>query len=330
MVIQNLNGQCNGIANPLIRKLQERNSYIMRSHAEERTYYERSKNCVMTLIGKLGYQWEIRINSFDVYGETDSAGNPTKCYDYVKFYDSERVDNAKLLKGINYETGLCGTLTPSTVGQLLFRTCANILTIQFYTLDTQKGSSSEFRQGFGLELIQYEWTNPTGGPDCDFDLNGIAPGMWRDGTFSEFQNSWTDQPVIPGYISGGAEANYDKEIAGITCYVCQNCPVEPFDPVRDATGQDTNCYRCSKEWDQEYQIAKRACYTRTNYLNFIDSIREIDEPFIGCRQSVDQYSRTRNYCFCDTDLCNWATRFTWSKVTLCLVGLVSLLHRLLI
>ncbi|KAH3884702.1 hypothetical protein DPMN_008688 [Dreissena polymorpha] len=60
----------------------------------------------------------------------------------IAIFSAERVDNAKLLKGINYETGLCGTLTPSTVGQLLFRTCANILTIQFYTLDTQKGSVS--------------------------------------------------------------------------------------------------------------------------------------------------------------------------------------------
>lgn len=39
---------------------------------------------------------------------------------------------------------------------------------------------------------------------------------WRDGTFTEFQNSWSDQPVIPGYVSGGNEANYDKELDGIT------------------------------------------------------------------------------------------------------------------
>ena len=46
--------------------------------------------------------------------------------------------------------------------------------------------------------------------------------VWRDGTFNEFQHTWSDQPVIPGYVEGGNDANYDKELDGIrvwTTYV---------------------------------------------------------------------------------------------------------------
>lgn len=87
------------------------------------------------------------------------------------FILAERCDNAKLLKGINFQTGLCGTLKESEIGNLLFTTCANKLTIQFKTDLFQT-----FKRGFAFELRQYPWSNPTGGPDCDPDLNGIAPG----------------------------------------------------------------------------------------------------------------------------------------------------------
>ena len=50
-------------------------------------FYETGENCVVTLIGKLGHQWSIRIKSFDVYGQTDAAGNPVNCYHFVKMYD---------------------------------------------------------------------------------------------------------------------------------------------------------------------------------------------------------------------------------------------------
>ncbi|XP_052808552.1 uncharacterized protein LOC128237243 [Mya arenaria] len=326
IVIQDLHGRCNNIWNPLVKKVQERNRYQLLSHAQELNFYERGQDCVVTLIGKLDHQWSIRIQSFDVYGQTDAAGIPINCYDYVKFYDAERCDNAKLLKGIDFRTGLCGTLSETQIGTLEFTTCANVLTIQFFT-DITKGSI--YKNGFSIELTQYLWTNPTGGPDCDFDLNGIAAGVWRDGTFNEFQNTWSDQPVIPGYVEGGNEANYDKEIDGITCYECVNCPVEPFEPEKDGTATDTGCYRCSKEWDQEYQVARRKCYSRVDYTNFIEALREINEPFIGCRQSVDDFSRTRNYCFCDTDLCNEGTRSFINYITMCSLVLVTMVLRLL-
>ena len=39
--------------------------------------------------------------------------------------------------------------------------------------------------------------------------------VWRDGTFNEFQNTWNEQPIIPGYVAPGTETDYDKEIDGI-------------------------------------------------------------------------------------------------------------------
>ena len=87
------------------------------------------------------------------------------------FFAAERCDNAKLLKGIDYKTGLCGTLSETQVGQLLFTTCANKLTIQFKTDNTPHRS-----RGFAMQITQYPWTNPYGAPDCDQDLNGIQAG----------------------------------------------------------------------------------------------------------------------------------------------------------
>ena len=73
--------------------------------------------------------------------------------------------------------------------------------------------------------------------------------VWRDGTFTVFQNAWNLQPVVPGYVAGGRDNDYDKELGGIQCYTCQNCPVEPFLPEKDGTAIDSNCYVCSKQWD---------------------------------------------------------------------------------
>lgn len=54
-------------------------------------------------------------------------------------FSAERCDNAKLLKGIPYDTGLCGTLTNAQIGNLDFTTCANKVTIQFKTAVQQVG-----------------------------------------------------------------------------------------------------------------------------------------------------------------------------------------------
>jgi hypothetical protein len=43
--------------------------------------------------------------------------------------------------------------------------------------------------------------------------------VWRDGTFNEFQNTWNEQPIIPGYVSSGTETDYDKEIDGIQVFL---------------------------------------------------------------------------------------------------------------
>ncbi|KAL4233492.1 hypothetical protein ACF0H5_008173 [Mactra antiquata] len=323
IVLQNRDGLCNSIWNPLVKKLQDRDNFQVISHTVEQTFYEPDRNCVITLIGKIGYQFELIITKFDVLGTTDSTGKPVECHDFLKLYDAERCDNAKLLKGINFKTGLCGTLKESQVGNLIFTTCANKLTIQFKT-----GLFKDHRTGFSFELRQYPWSNPSGGPDCDPSLNGIAAGVWKDGTFNEFQNSWNDQPIIPGYVPGGVDVDYEKEIDGISCYECQNCPVEPFDPDKDGTAVGTNCYVCSKVYDEEYYVARRKCFHRTDYLNVIDSIREIDQPFLGCQKTADDFGRTVNYCFCDSDLCNGSSRSMINYLILSVTLFLTLIQRI--
>lgn len=323
ILLQNQNGECSSIWNPEIKRVQDRDTFQVYSQSVEQDFYESDRNCVVTLIGKVGYQWEIRITKFDVEGDTTAGDVPVKCQDFVKIYDAERCDNAKMLKGINFKTGLCGTLQESQIGNLLFTTCANKLTIQFKTDIFQT-----FKRGFAFELKQYPWSNPTGGPDCDPSLNGIAPGVWRDGTFSEFQNTWNEQPIIPGFVPAGTETDYDKEIDGIQCYECQSCPVEPFNPKKDGTAKGNNCYVCSKVWDDEYLKARRKCYTRTDYLSVIQAIREIDQPFLGCQKTSDDFGRSVNYCFCDTDLCNKSGRTVFSFFAMSLALLTSVLHSL--
>ncbi|XP_045196634.1 uncharacterized protein LOC123551631 [Mercenaria mercenaria] len=321
ILLQNKNGECSSIWNPEVKWLQDRDVFSIYSQTVEQDFYEADRNCVVTLVGKIGYQWEITVTKFDVEGTTTSNGIPVKCNDFVKLYDSERCDNAKLLKGVNFETGMCGTIKESEIGNLIFTTCANKLTIQFKTDIFQT-----FRRGFAMNLRQFPWSNPTGGPDCDPELNGIAAGVWRDGTFSEFQNTWNEQPIIPGYVPTGTETDYDKEINGVQCYECTSCPVEPFDPDKDGTAKASNCYVCSKVWDDEYYKAMRKCYTRTNYLSVIQSIREIDEPFLGCQKTADDFGRSVNYCFCDSDLCNKSGRMMISYLAMSLTLLISILH----
>lgn len=310
IVMQNMNGECSSIWNPQSMRLQDKDRVTVISQTVEQIYYFPDRNCVTSIVGKVGFQWTIKISKLDIDGDIDHiTGKPTKCYDFVKLYDSERCDNAKLLKGINFATGLCGTLSESSIGTVDFRTCANFLTIQFKT-DTKSNS----RMGFAMVLEQFPWSNPTGGPDCDPDMNGIAVGVWRDGTFSEFQNSWNEQPIIPGYVSGGIQTDYDKEVTGIQCYECYGCPVEPFDPVKDATAVSSNCYICSKEWDEEYYTANRKCYTRTDYLNLLQTFAgtTIKGEFVGCEKIVSDYGRNVNYCFCKDNKCNTAPQFVTS------------------
>ncbi|KAK3598838.1 hypothetical protein CHS0354_007444 [Potamilus streckersoni] len=326
VILQNQYGDCSSIWNPQERYLQDRDEYIVVSQTVEQTFYASEKNCVVSIIGKLNYQWEIRITTFDVdsTAQIDASGNPRYCGDFVKLYDSQRPDNAKLLKGINFKTGLCGTLSASQIGVLVFSTCANTLTIQFKT-----DKVLEFKRGFALALKQSPWSNPVGGPDCDPSLSGISEGGWMDGTDNEFQNNWDEQPLIPGNLNPGGGNNYDKEPGGISCYKCVGCPVEPFDPTKDVTATDTGCYVCSKSWDSEYMKANRDCYTRVQYRNLLLTFRDNSDPFTGCKQIPNDYGRIINYCFCLDNLCNKSSRITGHTTGLLMVLFTVLFRKLL-
>lgn len=54
-------------------------------------YYEDGRNCIVYIKAKPDHQIEIQLSSLDVdaYGEYDSAGYPTKCYDYLKLFNGK-------------------------------------------------------------------------------------------------------------------------------------------------------------------------------------------------------------------------------------------------
>ena len=87
VILQNQFGECSGIENPQNRTLKDRDVYDVLSQTKERIAYESNRNCVASLTGKVGWQWNIIITSFDVDGEMDVSGKPIKCRDFVKLYD---------------------------------------------------------------------------------------------------------------------------------------------------------------------------------------------------------------------------------------------------
>ena len=78
---------CHGIENPQNRTLRDRDRFYVLSQAKERIFYESNRNCVVSLTGKIGWQWNVLITSFDVDGDMDVGGKPRKCRDFVKLYD---------------------------------------------------------------------------------------------------------------------------------------------------------------------------------------------------------------------------------------------------
>ena len=87
IIIQNQYGECSGIEKPQNRTLRDRDVFTIMSQAKEQTFYEANRNCVVSLLGKVGWQWSISITHFDVDGDMDASGRPVRCRDFVKMYD---------------------------------------------------------------------------------------------------------------------------------------------------------------------------------------------------------------------------------------------------
>ncbi|CAG2214571.1 unnamed protein product [Mytilus edulis] len=144
---------------------------------------------------------------------------------------------------------------------------------------------------------------------------------WNDGTFNEFQNKWDEQDVIPGGIIPGGGNEYDKETGGVSCYTCNTCNKEPFDAEASGIGTKSGCYMCVKAWDDAFNTASRKCFTQSDYIYTLE-VYEADR-YIGCKQFVNSFQRTVNYCFCNTNNCNSAAKTLFSPFVMVFSLVVS-------
>ncbi|CAC5409866.1 unnamed protein product [Mytilus coruscus] len=277
-------------------------------------YYKDGQNCIVYIKAKPSHQIEVLLTSLDVdsHGEFDSAGYPTKCYDFLKLFNGPRVDNARLLPKVP-ASGICGSiyLDGDLANLRSFRTTQNELTIQFVT-DNRRDNKA----GFLLRITQIYYSNPN-----NLYPEGVNPGGWNDGTFNEFQNKWDEQDVIPGGIIPGGGNEYDKETGGVSCYTCNTCNKEPFDAEAYGIGTKSGCYMCVKAWDDAFSTASRKCFTQSDYIYTLE-VYEADR-YIGCKQFVNSFQRTVNYCFCNTNNCNSAAKTLFSPFVMVFSLVVS-------
>ncbi|KAK3097868.1 hypothetical protein FSP39_014005, partial [Pinctada imbricata] len=286
-------------------------------------YYEDSKNCVVSIKARPQHQIEILLEQLDLDGNAvlDNRGYPVECHDYLKIFNGPRVDNARLLPGIP-PSGLCGTVTTGSDLPNLrsFKTTQNELTVQFVS-----DNMRESKAGFQLRIKQYLYTNPG-----NLYPSGGNPGGWNDGSFNEFQTNWDEQIVIPGGELPGGGNDYDKDPNGVDCYSCAFCQVEPFDVESSGVGTEKSCHVCSKEWDDEYQIARRECYSEVQYNSLLVGISTgstVESSYTGCKKFVNQYQRTVNYCFCKENLCNGGRTTIYNTHILALCAMVIYLYK---
>ncbi|KAJ8315807.1 hypothetical protein KUTeg_007957 [Tegillarca granosa] len=269
--------------------------------SQDSRYYENGRRCIVSIKARPNHQIQLIITelSLDSRARIEN-GRPVLCHDSLKLYNGPTVDNARLFPGIP-PTGICGKLeTGSELGDLtVFKTTQNELTILFETDNIRDELT-----GFQIQITQNYRANPG-----NLYPTGGNPGGWNDGTFNEFQMNWDDQVVIPGgEVPGGDGTDFDKDKNGISCYECNFCPVEPYDPVQQGGNTKTGCHTCSKEWDNEYQQAQRKCYSYTQYYYKLEQLKfggsDTVESYTGCKQFINNFGRRVNYCFCNENNCN--------------------------
>ncbi|KAL8585434.1 hypothetical protein ACOMHN_061915 [Nucella lapillus] len=291
------------------------------SHAGE--YYELSKDCIVTIIGKTYYQFELNLRNIDIDSRSYYADycKGLCCNDYLKMFNSYRVDNARLFPVIGWK-GLCGNELPKVK---TYVTSHNFVTIQFRTDEYY-----EPKRGFVIGIRQFLRRN-----DGNINPEGGYIGGWNDGTYSEWQMDWSEQEQIPGDLNlGGGGNGYDQEKNGIQCYECYGCRIDYFDP-RSSTDRSTvrnNCFVCSKEYQDGIARANRRCFTRLQYKSLLLTLTDTStgsgtvEDFRGCRKFMNVRGIFVNYCLCDAgDLCNSAGKMPLNFMLVTISVLMSLL-----
>ncbi|ESO87261.1 hypothetical protein LOTGIDRAFT_229368 [Lottia gigantea] len=270
-------------------------------YSQSNSYYSPERNCIMTIIGKKNHQIELQLTTLDIDGHayrSDHCGGLC-CKDYLKLFNSYRVDNARLIPGIG-QWGLCGSDLPQ---RTVFKTTNNYVTIQF-----RADELSDYKRGFVLQFQQYPWKNPGIYPDGGFY------GGWNDGSRNELQVDWNEQSQLPGDFQPDKNPDYENT-GGKQCYECTGCSLYSFYPSKEKdVSKRSGCYVCSKSWRDDFASAQRICYTETQYFNLLTTLVDSSvgdgkvREYRGCKKFLDSLGRSLNFCFCDTDLCNSGRR----------------------
>lgn len=81
---------CGSLRYPTTKTLNDRDEDIITSH--ERDFYLPGKDCVVSILGKTNYQFEITLEFLQVDKNAildEVTKEPIKCHDYLKIYDSK-------------------------------------------------------------------------------------------------------------------------------------------------------------------------------------------------------------------------------------------------
>ncbi|XP_041354949.1 uncharacterized protein LOC121372603 [Gigantopelta aegis] len=308
LVVQGTHG-CGSSQYPKEVRITDRNEETIFSQTNQ--YYDSRRDCILTIIGKRNYQLQLELTSIDIdqYAFTTEHCGGLCCTDYLKIFNSYRVDNARLLPGMS-QWGMCGNELPK---RTIWQTTNNFVTIQFRT-----DERTDYKRGFTMRFKQYPWRNPG-----NVFPDGGYFGGWNDGSKKELQVDWSDQSQIPGdFVPPGGDGDYDGGSSGIQCYECQGCDVDYFDPDSEFASVQAGCYTCSKTWRDQFASAQRRCFTKIQYTNLLLTLSDPSvgggkvTEFRGCRRFLDAYGVFLNYCFCDGNLCNSAKSLRLSGLSL--------------
>ncbi|RUS91805.1 hypothetical protein EGW08_000376 [Elysia chlorotica] len=289
------NEHCGNYQHPKEERILDIDRLTVSSH-EGSLYYGPNKDCIITIIGKTYHQWEINITKLDIDAYVDDCReeSPPCCNDFLKIFNSYRVDNARLFPTIPWR-GFCGNRLPTRTS---FVSTQNYITIQF-----NANPVADQKSGFRLTLKQYPRRN-SGAQQEYF-------GGWNDGTLNQMQIDWSAQEQIPADYRPIENPTFDFEIDGIGCYECDGCDRDFFDSKDIGITTREGCYVCTKEWLQGIAMAKRQCLSRRLYQEKILTLQDTSggsfvQDYRGCKTFLRGTQGTTyiNMCVCDSNKCN--------------------------
>ncbi|GFN75501.1 hypothetical protein PoB_000200700 [Plakobranchus ocellatus] len=286
---------CGNYQHPKEERILDKDELTIYSH-DGNNYYGPNKDCILTLIGKTYHQWEVTLSKLDVDKDQDDCReeSPPCCNDYLKMFNSYRVDNARLFPGIPWR-GLCGNKLPRVTS---FVSTQNYITIQF-----NANPVADFMSGFVMRLRQYPRRN-----------SGVQQGYfggWNDGTLSQLQIDWSAQEQIPADYRPAENPTFDYEPNGISCYECKGCKRDFFESSDIGVTTREGCYICTKEWLQGNAQADRQCLSRRLYEEKLLTLQDTSggsavRDYRGCKTFLRGVEGTLyiNMCVCDSNKCN--------------------------